>query len=171
MNKGYIQIYTGNGKGKTTAALGLSVRAVCANKSVFFAQFMKGQDYAELDAIKYLPNFKLKQYGSPNFIIKKASKKDIKLAKEGLKEVSDIIINGDYDIVVLDELNMAIYFELISVKEVIKLLDKKNIKTEIIITGRNAPVELIDYADLVSEIKEVKHYYNQGLIARKGIEY
>lgn len=171
MQKGYIQIYTGDGKGKTTAALGLSLRAVCANKSVFFAQFLKGQDYAELKAIDILPNFTLKQYGSENFIINKASKQDVELAQKGLKEIKSIILKGEYDIIVLDELNMAIYFKLITVEEIIEILDNRNPNSEIIITGRNAPEALINYADLVSEIKAIKHYYNKGVLARKGIEY
>lgn len=171
MKKGYVHIYTGDGKGKTTAALGLSLRAVCANKKVYFAQFMKGQDYAELDAHKYLPNFTLKQYGSKEFIIDKPTQNQIDLANEGLFEVSEILKSNEYDIVVLDELNMALYFNLFSIEKVLDILDNRNKSIEVIITGRRAPQELIDYADLVSEIKEVKHYYNQGVIARKGIEY
>lgn len=169
-NKGYIQIYTGNGKGKTTCALGLSLRAVCAGKKVFFGQFVKGMKYSELDAIKYLPGFKMKQYGRDCFIFNKPSQEDIDIAKEGLKEIENILKSEEYDIVVLDELNIAIHYNLVSVEEVIDILKNKNEKIEVIITGRYAKEELINLADLVTEMKEVKHYYKKGVEARVGIE-
>lgn len=123
-NKGYIQIYTGNGKGKTTCALGLSLRAVCAGQKVFFGQFVKGMKYSELDAIKYLPGFKMKQYGRDCFIFNKPSQEDIDIAKEGLKEIENILKSEEYDIVVLDELNIAIYYNLVSLEEVIDSFKK-----------------------------------------------
>lgn len=169
-NKGYIQIYTGNGKGKTTCALGLSLRAVCAGKKVFFGQFVKGMKYSELDAIKYLPGFKMKQYGRDCFIFNKPSQEDIDIAKEGLREIENILKSEEYDIVVLDELNIAIHYNLVSVEEVIDILKNKNEKIEVIITGRYAREELINLADLVTEMKEVKHYYKKGVEARVGIE-
>lgn len=169
-NKGYIQIYTGNGKGKTTCALGLSLRAVCAGKKVFFGQFVKGMKYSELDAIKYLPGFKMKQYGRDCFIFNKPSQEDIDIAKEGLREIENILKSEEYDIVVLDELNIAIYYNLVSLEEVIDILKNKNEKIEVIITGRYAREELINLADLVTEMKEVKHYYKKGVEARVGIE-
>ncbi len=169
-NKGYIQIYTGNGKGKTTCALGLSLRAVCAGKKVFFGQFVKGMKYSELDAIKYLPGFKMKQYGRDCFIFNKPSQEDIDIAKEGLKEIENILKSEEYDIVVLDELNIAIHYNLVSVEAVIDILKNKNEKIEVIITGRYAKEELINLADLVTEMKEVKHYYKKGVEARVGIE-
>ncbi|ABK62411.1 MULTISPECIES: cob(I)yrinic acid a,c-diamide adenosyltransferase [Clostridium] len=169
-NKGYIQIYTGNGKGKTTCALGLSLRAVCAGQKVFFGQFVKGMKYSELDAIKYLPGFKMKQYGRDCFIFNKPSQEDIDIAKEGLKEIENILKSEEYDIVVLDELNIAIYYNLVSLEEVIDILKNKNEKIEVIITGRYAREELINLADLVTEMKEVKHYYKKGVEARVGIE-
>lgn len=169
-NKGYIQIYTGNGKGKTTCALGLSLRAVCAGKKVFFGQFVKGMKYSELDAIKYLPGFKMKQYGRDCFIFNKPSQEDIDIAKEGLKEIENILKSEEYDIVVLDELNIAIHYNLVSVEAVIDILKNKNEKIEVIITGRYAREELINLADLVTEMKEVKHYYKKGVEARVGIE-
>lgn len=169
-NRGYIQIYTGNGKGKTTCALGLSLRAVCAGKKVFFGQFVKGMKYSELDAIKYLPGFTMKQYGRDCFIFNKPSQEDIEIAKCGLKEIENIFKKEDYDIVVMDELNIAIYYNLISVEEVIKVLKDRNPNIEVIITGRYAKEELIELADLVTEMKEVKHYYKNGVEARVGIE-
>ncbi|MFU0824672.1 cob(I)yrinic acid a,c-diamide adenosyltransferase [Clostridium sp.] len=169
-DKGYIHIYTGNGKGKTTCALGLSLRAVCAGKRVFFAQFVKGMDYSELEAPKYLPNFCMKQYGKDTFIIKNPKKEDIELAREGLKEIEKILMSEEYDLVVMDELNIALYYKLFSLEEVINILNKRNEKIEVVITGRYAPQELIDMADLVTEMKEIKHYYTQGVEAREGIE-
>jgi cob(I)alamin adenosyltransferase len=169
--KGYIHVYTGNGKGKTTAAIGLSVRAVGAGKKVFFAQFVKGQVYSEVKAIQqYLPNIIIKQYGLDCFIYHKPKQEDIDAARKGFEEVSEIILSGKYDVVVLDEANIAIYYNLFSVEELIGLLKIKPEQTEIIITGRYAPDELIRFADLVTEMKEIKHYYNQGIQARIGIE-
>jgi len=170
--KGYIQIYTGDGKGKTTAAIGLSVRAVGAGKKVFFAQFVKGQIYSEVKAmLQYLPNITIKQYGLDCFIYHKPKQEDIDAAREGFEEVSEIVLSGKYDVVVLDEANIAIYYQLFSVEELIEVLKRKPEQTEIIITGRNAPVELIEFADLVTEMKEIKHYYTQGIQARVGVEF
>jgi len=169
--KGYIQIYTGNGKGKTTAALGISLRAVGAGKKVFFAQFVKGQIYSEIDALKkFLPDIIVKQYGLGCFIINSPTERDIEYAKNGLAEVSEIIQSAEYDMVVLDEVNIALHYGLFTCDELIRILSKKKEETEIILTGRYAPQELIDYADLVTEMKEVKHYYQQGVEARVGIE-
>jgi len=169
--KGYIQIYTGEGKGKTTAALGLTLRAVGAGKKVLFAQFIKGQKYSEIKAIEqFLPNVTLKQYGLKFFIDKLPSEEDIKSAKAGLAELAGIIKSSDYDIIVLDEVNIALYYDLFSVQELIEIVSNKKEETELILTGRYAPQELIEIADLVTEMKEIKHYYQQGVIARKGIE-
>ena len=170
--KGYIQIYTGNGKEKTTAAIGLSVRAVGAGKKVFFAQFVKGQVYSEVKAIQsLLPSITIKQYGLEYFIYKNPTQADIDRARKGFDEVSGIITSGQYDVVVLDEANIAIYYHLFTVEELIGVLKKKPDETEIIITGRYAPLELIDIVDLVTEMREIKHYYSQGVEARVGIEF
>jgi len=170
--KGYIHVYTGNGKGKTTAAFGLALRAVGAGKKVFFAQFIKGKSYSEIAAVqKYIPDITIKQYGLGCFILKTPTQKDIKVASEGLAEVSVILASGNYDMVVLDEASIAIYFNLFSAEKLIDVIKKKKEETEIIITGRYAPEKLIEMADLVTEMKEVKHYYTYGVEARKGIEY
>ncbi|MFW6262625.1 MAG: cob(I)yrinic acid a,c-diamide adenosyltransferase [Thermotogota bacterium] len=168
--KGYIQIYTGNGKGKTTAALGLSLRAVCAGKKVFFGQFVKGMEYSELKATQFIENFEIKQYGRNCFIMKEPEEEDIRLAQEGLKDLEAKSTSGDYDVVVMDELNIALFYKLFDVQVVLNILRKKHEKTEIIITGRYAPDELIKAADLVTEMKEIKHYYQKGVQAREGIE-
>lgn len=169
--KGYIQVYTGNGKGKTTAAFGLALRAVGAGKKVLFSQFVKGQIYSEIMAVQqFLPSITVKQYGLDCFIIKSPSQADIDIARKGFKEVSEIILSGIYDVVILDEANIALYYNLFTVGELIQVLNRKPAETEIIITGRYAPQELIEIADLVTEMKEIKHYYNKGVEARVGIE-
>jgi len=170
MEKGYIHVYTGNGKGKTTAALGLSLRAVCAGKKVFFGQFIKGMDYSELKAEKFLPGFHMKQFGRGCFIYNKPVEEDIKAARAGLEECSSILSSGEYDIVVLDEINIALYYKLFTVQEVIEMLDNRNPGVEVILTGRYAPEAIIEKADLVTEMKEIKHYYEKGVPAREGIE-
>jgi len=170
--KGYIQVYTGNGKGKTTAALGLALRAAGAGKKIFFAQFVKGRVYSEIKAVKkYIPEIVIKQYGLKSFILNTPTDKDIDAARKGLSEVSRIIEEGLYDMIILDEASIAIYFNLFTVSELIAVIKNKKPGTEIVITGRNAPAELIEIADLVTEMKEIKHYYTKGVIARKGIEY
>jgi len=170
MARGYVHVYTGNGKGKTTAALGLSLRAVCAGKKVFFGQFIKGMPYSELKAVEYLPGFEIKQFGNDCFIYRDPSERDVELAKDGLAELGRIIKSGNYDMVVMDEVNIAIYFKLFKVEDVIEILSGRPQKTEVVLTGRYAPNELVDYADLVTEMKEIKHYYQQGVEARTGIE-
>ncbi|WP_251860078.1 cob(I)yrinic acid a,c-diamide adenosyltransferase [Clostridium sp. Marseille-Q2269] len=168
--KGYIQVYTGNGKGKTTAALGISLRAVCAGKKVFFGQFTKGMNYSELKAPTILPNFTVEQFGQGKFILGKPDEEDIRLAQMGLKKIEKILTSGEYDIVVMDEINIALYYGLFNVEEVIEVLDKRDAKVEVILTGRYAKEEIIKKADLVTEMKEIKHYYKKGVIARVGIE-
>jgi cob(I)alamin adenosyltransferase len=170
--KGYIHVYTGNGKGKTTAAFGLVLRATGAGKKVFIAQFVKGRKYSEIDALsRVFPEVIVKQYGRDCFIMKEPEEEDIQAARRGLAEVERVITEGKYDIVILDEASIAIYYKLFTVNELTDLLKRKKEETEIIITGRYAPRELTDLADLVTEMKEVKHYYERGVKARKGIEY
>ena len=170
--KGYIHIYTGNGKGKTTAAFGLALRAAGAGKKVFIAQFVKGKSYSEIEAIrKYISEITIKQYGLGCFIVKTPTRRDIAAARDGLAEVTGIITTGQFDLVILDEACIAVYYNLFTVEELIETIKKKREETEVIITGRNAHEKLIEMADLVTEMKEVKHYYTRGVKARKGIEY
>lgn len=166
-----IHIYTGNGKGKTTAAMGLAIRAAMAGKKVFMGQFIKGMEYSELKIVDYIENIEIQQFGRDCFIEKAPRAEDIKLAKEGLKICEDIIEKGEKDLIILDELNIGLYFKLFTIDEVINILNKRHENMEIIITGRYAPDELIDIADLVTEMVEIKHYYNKGIEARKGIEF
>lgn len=171
MDKGYIHIYTGNGKGKTTAALGLGLRAVSAGKKVYFGQFVKGMKYSEVDSMNFIPNIEFEQYGKDCFIYNLPTDDDIQRAKEGLKKISKILESGIYDIVVLDELNIAIYFKLLDVNEVIEAIENRAPHVEVIITGRYAKKELIEIADLVTEMQEIKHYYTKGVENRKGIDF
>lgn len=170
--KGYIQVYTGNGKGKTTAAFGQALRAVGAGLNVFIGQFVKGKTYNENQAVsKYLNNITVQQYGLGCFIVDAPTDDDIKAAQKGLKEMRKIIQKGNYDIVVMDEVNIALYFKLINVDEIVELMKIKPDHVELILTGRYAPDEIIEIADLVTEMKEVKHYYQEGIEAREGIEF
>lgn len=169
--KGYVHVYTGDGKGKTTAALGLALRAAGAGKSVFIAQFAKGMFYSEIDSIAlYLPPITLKQYGLDCFIFGKPTQADIDMALAGLKEIEEIISGNNYDLVILDEANIAVFYDMFTAEELIRVLEKRNPLTEVVITGRYAAPEIISYADLVTEMVEVKHYYRQGVMARVGIE-
>jgi cob(I)alamin adenosyltransferase len=169
--KGYVQVYTGNGKGKTTAALGLAVRALGAGKKVFIGQFAKSKHYSELETIdKLLKNITIKQYGMGCFIFEKPKEEDILAAQKGLKEIIEVIKSDEYDMIILDEANIAIHYNLFGADELIDAISKRNQRTEIVITGRYATPEIIDFADLVTEMKEVKHYYQQGVQARVGIE-
>lgn len=171
-NQGFIHLYTGNGKGKTTAALGLALRAMGAGKKVFIGQFVKGMLYSEIVAIsQFLPNITLKQYGLACFIMNEPTQKDTEAAREGLMEVSQIISSGQYDMVVLDEICIALYYKLFSINEVVAILHSKPANMEIVLTGRYAPVELIAIADLITEMVEVKHYFQRGVKARLGVEY
>lgn len=171
MAKGYVQVYTGEGKGKTTAALGLALRASGRELPVYIGQFMKGQDYGELHALKLLPTVTHVQYGDPGWVHKgKVKGRQRALAEQGLAAGKAALVSGDFRIVILDELNMALWFELISLEAVIELLDARPAEVELILTGRRAHPEIIERADLVTEMREVKHYYSQGVGARPGIE-
>lgn len=170
MEKGYIHVYTGNGKGKTTAALGLAVRAVSAGKKVFFGQFIKGMDYSELKSQDFIPNFKIQQFGKDCFIEKNPSDEDIKLARDGLQVCKEILKSGEYDLVVLDELNIAIYYRLFTVEEAMEVIKARAPHVEVVVTGRYAEEKLIEIADLVTNMKEVKHYYMEGILSRPGID-
>ena len=171
--KGYIQVYTGAGKGKTTAALGLALRAAGYRQRVFIGQFLKGQRYGELFAAKKLGSLlTIEQFGRKGFIhvTENPDDEDIKRAKRGLERCRQVIRSRRYRIVILDEINVALHFHLLSEKEVHSVLDQKPEDVEVILTGRYAPASLIKRADLVTEMKEKKHYYSRGVRARPGIE-
>jgi len=166
-----IHVYTGNGKGKTTAAIGMAIRAAGAGYKVFFAQFVKGRPYSELNVLKNIPSLVVKQYGLECFIVKAPTERDIQAARNGLQEVSAVIECATYNLIVLDEACIALYYKLFTLDEFLGVIDLLKPETELVITGRYAPRAIIDKADLVTEMKEIKHYYTKGTEARKGIEY
>ncbi len=166
-----IQVYTGNGKGKTTAALGLALRASGAGLKVFIGQFIKRGDYSELKSLRKIKNISVEQFGRGCFLTGKPSLKDIESAKAGLERIKKIIRDKKFDMIILDEINIAIKLKLLTQKEVAEILKENPVACELVLTGRYAHPGLIKLADLVSEIRECKHYYRKGLKARKGIEY
>ncbi len=165
-----IQVYTGNGKGKTTAAMGLALRAAGAGFNVYIAQFAKGHLCSEHKALKKLKNIKVEQFGRDCFIGHKPVQADIVLAHQGLERAKKIIAGKKYRLIILDEINIALKLRLVPLKEVLDLIKHTPDGIELVLTGRYAPSQLIRSADLVSRIEEVKHYYKRGFRARKGIE-
>lgn len=170
--KGFVQVYTGNGKGKTTSAIGLAIRAAGAGLKILFVQFVKGKKYSEIVALERFSDcISIRQYGSGCFIKGKPRDEEIEIARKGLGDVHSELLNGQYDLVILDEVNIAIHFGLFKVNEFLEVIASRKPECEIVITGRYAPKELIDAADLVTEMKEIKHYYSKGIQAREGIEF
>ena len=169
--KGYVQVYTGDGKGKTTAAFGLALRAAGAGLRVYIAQFVKGMKYNEHVSLEKLSEFiTLKQYGRDCFITKDPEPEDIEAARAGFREIREIMRSGEYRVIILDEANIATYYNLFSVDDLLELIHEKPEDVELVITGRNADPRIVEAADLVTEMKEVKHYYQKGVQARDGIE-
>lgn len=169
-NLGKIHVYTGDGKGKTTAAFGLALRAAGAGFQVCLIQFLKAQDYSELKSLSCLPNITFKRFGQKSFINQVAGPKDIIEAKKALVWTKNILEEKKYQIIILDEIFLALFFKLIFLTEVIDLIKNKPTSVELILTGRKAPKEIIKLADYVTEMKEIKHPYKKGLLARRGIE-
>lgn len=170
--EGMVHIYTGNGKGKTTASLGLAVRALGHDFKVYIGQFMKGQIYGELKTLEKL-GVVVERFGTNNCIISPdhVEQIDIDKAKAGYERAKEILKSGEYDLVILDEICICPFFNLLTEDQIIDLIRLKPEETELVLTGRYAPETLLDYADLVTEMKEIKHYYNtKGLLARDGIE-
>ena len=172
MERGLVQVYTGNGKGKTTAALGLALRAAGNGLKVLIVQFMKGTASGELEAAQRLsPFLTIIKAGREGFIFKgEVDPVDLKMAEEGFLLAKKAIEDREYDIVILDEINMAVDFGLIPLPDLLQLVDSKPVTVELVLTGRNAKPELLEKADLVTEMVERKHYYAKGVPARKGIE-
>ncbi len=170
---GMIHVYTGDGKGKTTSSLGLGLRAAGHGFKVYMIQFMKGQiNYGELESTKLIPNFEIRQFGRPDFVDKNNPEEiDIQLAKEGLAHAKEVVATNEVDMLILDEVNVAVEWGLFSYREILELIKNKPEKMELVLTGRHAPREFNELADTVTEMKEIKHPYMEGVTARKGIEY
>lgn len=170
MKESYVHIYTGNGKGKTTAAFGLAIRAALSGKKVYIGQFVKDMKYNETKISKFLPEIKIEQLGYGCFITGPPEERDIIKAKDSLEKCSLILKSSEYDLVILDEVVVAIYLKLLNEDAVIKAIKERAPKVEAVLTGRYASDTLIEMADLVTEMKEVKHYYNEGVLSRDGID-
>jgi cob(I)alamin adenosyltransferase len=171
--RGFVQVYTGNGKGKTTAALGLALRAAGHGLRTYVGQFLKGQPTGEIEAVKRLaPLIKIEQFGRTGFIrvTEGVEDEDIERARAGLKKCLEAMLSGEFRIVVLDEVNTAVYFKILGEQDVLELLAKKPADVEVILTGRYAPPAVLERADLVTEMREIKHYSDRGVKAREGIE-
>jgi cob(I)alamin adenosyltransferase len=172
LEKRYIQVYTGSGKGKTTAALGLGLRAAGAGLRVHMIQFMKGRRYSEINSIEKLSNISISQYGRDEFVNKdKPEQIDIDLAREGFLYAKKLIKSKKYDMIILDEINVAVDFNLINLHELIKVIESKPENLELVLTGRYAHPEIQIIADYVTEMLEIKHPYQQGIEARKGVDF
>lgn len=189
--KGYIEVYTGDGKGKTTAAIGLAIRAIGAGHKVCFIQFMKSLAYSEQKVLQKLPNLTLITLGKPYFIAKegmltpeqiKAYGDNIHIYPAGhppkeyremiLKGVDDAVraVSGGYDLVILDEYNVACWYDLATDEDTERILKARKPNVELVFTGRNAPKKILDAADLITEMKKVRHYFDKGVMGRVGIE-
>ena len=173
LNQGLIQIYTGNGKGKSTAAIGQAVRAAGFGFKTYIAQFMKEYPYNELVSLKHLSEWiAIEQFGGDAFVYKKELPGEYELEKVriGLQTAKEKMLSGEYNLIILDEAIVAIYFKLIRTDDLIEFIKHKPENVELILTGRYCPDELIKIADLVTEMKEIKHYYQKGITSRRGIE-
>lgn len=167
---GYVHIYTGNGKGKTTAAFGLALRHLYDGGKVYIGQFVKSMQYAECGITKDHPAITIAQFGRDCFISRVPEQIDIDLAKEGLKKITQALYSNEYSMVIFDEVTIAIFYRLFTDAELIEILKNRPQNVEVVLTGRYASQELIDFADLVTEMAEVKHYYQQGVESRDGID-
>ncbi len=169
---GTVQVFTGEGKGKTTAALGQALRAIGHGWKVLVIQFLKSRPLVgEIEAAKNLPTLEILQFGSGHFVCNKPTDEDFQLVQKAWQTAREYILSGRYDMVILDEINIVIHYKMIDVQEVLSLFKEKPPQVELILTGRSAHPALIEAADLVSEIKAVKHPYSKGIGAREGIEY
>ena len=173
LEKGYIQIYTGKGKGKSTAAIGQAVRAAGFGLKTYIAQFMKEFPYSELNSIKHLSEWiTIEQFAGDAFVYKKEppDKNEIDKARRGLATAKSKMLSKKHDIIILDEVCVSIYFGLFYDEEILTFIKQKPRNVELILTGRYCPDKLLEKADLVTEMNELKHYYQEGVASRKGIE-
>lgn len=173
LERGLVEVYTGEGKGKTSAAFGLALRAIGRGLKVYVIQFIKGGfDYGELYVVERLPNLEVKAFGRGRFVTETPpDEEDMKLAREAFELAKRVVKSGEYDVVILDEINVALSLRLISVEEVVELIKNKPPNVELVLTGRHAPKDIIESADLVTEMREIKHPYAKGFPPRRGIEF
>ena len=169
--KGYVQVYTGDGKGKTTAALGLTLRAVGAGLRVYLGQFLKNGDYSEIKSLQLFSELvTVEQFGMGRFVRGKPSAEDLTAAEKGLDRIRAALTGGQYDLVIAEEANVAVACGLFSEKQLCDLIEARPDTVELVITGRSAPAGVLERADLVTEMKMIKHYFQEGVAARIGIE-
>lgn len=173
LKEGFVHVYTGDGKGKTTTAFGLAMRAIGHGYSVNIIQYLKGEyDYGEVKASKNLPNLQVKRFGTLDFVNpEEKSEKDIEQARKAFDYSRKIVTSGKWDVVILDEINVALDFGLFQIEEVLDLIEKKPKNVELILTGRYAPHQIIKAADIVTYMRQVKHVFNQGVAPREGVDY
>ncbi len=172
----YVHVYTGNGKGKTTSSIGLVIRSLGAGNKVFFSQFMKNGNYSEIIALEKISGtsfqgqLEIHQFGKEGRSFQKLTDEDKNLAQKGFEMAMNAVSCGNYDLVILDEVNVAVNNNLIEENQLVELIENRDVKTELVLTGRYASDKIIEKADLVSEINAVKHYARNGVPARIGIE-
>jgi cob(I)alamin adenosyltransferase len=174
LTQGLIQVYTGDGKGKTTCALGLALRAVGQGFQVYMVQFMKGRETGEarMAAARLAPEMTLRYFGRPGLVnLRAPAEEDLALIREAWDLARQVLLAGEHDLVILDEINLALSFNLLPPAEVFQVLRERSPWVEVVLTGRQAPPELVELADLVTEMRPVKHYYEAGVQARRGIEW
>ncbi len=171
MEQGYVQIYTGDGKGKTTAALGLSLRAAGAGLSVYIAQFLKMGIYSEVKALeRFSDQITVEQFGAGGYIVGEPKPADVAAGQTAMKAVRTALRSGKYDIVIMEEAGVAEKFNIISTDDILEIIAEKPENVELVITGRGVSQRVMDAADLITEMKEIRHYYQKGVLARNGIE-
>jgi len=169
--KGYIHVYTGDGKGKTTAALGLALRSAGHGMGVFIGQFMKGIQYGEIHALSHISGIEVEQFGDEVCIRREDVTEEYREhARRGLQVIAQVMARKKHQVVIMDEICVTLWFGILTLPEVMAVIREKPDDVELILTGRRAPKELIDCADLVTEMTEIKHYYTKGVLARDGIE-
>ena len=169
--QGFVQVYTGDGKGKTTAALGLALRAAGAGLRVYFGQFIKNADYSEIKALaRFADCITVRQFGRGCFLLTEPAPEDRAAARRALEGLSEALTSGDYDLVIADEANVAVTLGLIEANDLVSLIDRRPEQVELVLTGRGAPEAVLARADLVTEMRCVRHYYDRGVLARPGIE-
>ncbi len=171
MDKGYVQVYTGNGKGKTTAALGLALRAAGSGMKVFFAQFLKNRDCGEHAALRRFGDLiTIRRYGNGLILGRDIDDNDKEAARNGMREIKAVLERNEFELVILDEINVAVHYGLVSVEDLLRTVDAAPGSVELVLTGRYADERIIERADLVTGMKDVKHYSKRGVEARRGIE-